>query len=384
MTGRSLSITRGCATHSGSTDMRRTARVRCSAASCANYSLWVSDCRSVASSAHVRERGLTLVELLVAMLIGLFLILGMSSIFLMNRQTYRTSGALANIEDGSRIAFELMARDIRSAGSTGCDSTSGRLANVLNDQSTDWWANWNNALHGYGGSQADPAVATGSGIGQRVANTDSIEIIGAGSSLASIAKHNPSAASMQLNESTTALYPGVIIIVCSPDHAAITQVSNYNSSNVTLVHNTGSSVSPGNCSKGLGYPTDCTTTNGNSYEFTRNSSISSLSATDWYIGNNPVGGRSLYRIALAQIAGGGSGMAAQAQEIVRNVTDMQITYLQRPNTSFVDASVVTDWGPVVAAHVQLQVESGPNTSTNGNQPIIRTFEATTTVRNRTN
>ncbi|TAN11000.1 MAG: prepilin-type cleavage/methylation domain-containing protein [Burkholderiaceae bacterium] len=364
--------------------MRRTAGVRCSAALCASCGSWVSDCRSVASSAHFRERGLTLVELLVAMLIGLFLIVGMGSIFLMNQQTYRTSSALANVEDGSRIAFELMARDIRSAGSTGCDSTSGRVANVLNDQSIDWWANWNNALRGYGGSQADPAVATGSGVGQRVANTDSIEIVGAGNSLASIAKHDPNAASMQLNAVTPALYPGAIIVICSPDHAAITQVSSYNSSNVTLVHNTGNTFSPGNCSKGLGYPTDCTTTNGNSYAFTPNSSISMLSATDWYIGNNPVGGRSLYRIALAQITSGGTGMAAQAQEIVRNVTDMQITYLQRPNTSFIDASAVTDWGPVIAAHVQLQVESGPNTSTNGNQPIIRTFEATTTVRNRTN
>lgn len=336
-----------------------------------------------ATRTHVHERGLTLVELLVAMLIGLFLIVGMSSIFLMNQQTYRTSNAVANVEDGSRIAFELMARDIRSAGSTGCDSASGRVANVLNDQSTDWWANWGNALRGYGGSQSDPAVATGSSAGQRVANTDSIEIIGAGSSLASIAKHNPNAASMQLNAATTALYPGAIIIVCSPDHAAVTQVSNYNSSNVTLVHNTGNSVSPGNCSKGLGYPTQCTT-NGNLYQFTANSAISSLSATDWYIGNNPAGGRSLYRIALAQITSGGTGMAAQAQEIVRDVTDMQITYLQRPNTAFVDASAVTNWGSVVAAHVKLQVESGFNASVNGNQPITRTLEATTAVRNRTN
>jgi type IV pilus assembly protein PilW len=327
---------------------------------------------------------------MIAMLLGLIVIAGVTSVFLAGQQSFRTNNALANVDDGSRIAFELMSRDIRGAGLTGCDSTSDRVANVLNNQGTDWWANWGNALHGYGGdkssaadgdvNQDDPAVTTGSGVGQRVAGTDSLQIISAGNLPVTIEEDKEPAANFKLNAPSDTLQSGDVIIVCSPDHSTIVQVSNYNNNNVTVVHNTGNVVSPGNCSKGLGYPTVCTT-NGNIYTFPPNSLIAALGASDWYIGNNPVEGKSLYRIALVNASG--TGVKTEAQEIVRNVTDMQITYLQNPNTTYVSAAAVTDWSQVIATHVTLTVESDfKRASVTGDQAIARTYSATTTVRNR--
>src|SRR3546814_5576753 len=59
---------------------------------------------------------------------------------------------------------------------------------------------------------------------------------------------------------TDTLFPYTTLfrsIICDPDHAAILQITNYQSTNVTVVHNSGNgSGDPGNCSKGLGYPTD--------------------------------------------------------------------------------------------------------------------------------
>lgn len=336
--------------------------------------------------------GFTLIELMIAMLLGLIVIAGVTSVFLAGQRSFRTNNALADVQDGSRIAFELLSRDIREAGQTGCDSSSSRLANVLNNQGSDWWANWGNALHGYGGSnsnaadgdvdQGDPAVTTGTGVGQRVAGTDSLEIISAGNLPVTIESDKEPAANFKLNMPSTTLQSGDVIIVCSPDHATIVQISNYNNSNVTVVHNTGNVVSPGNCSKGLGYPSDCTSTNGNLYTFPPNSVIAGLTASDWYIGNNASNGRSLYRIALVNT--GGTGVSTQAQEIVRNVTDMQITYLQNPNTSFVSAANVTNWADVAAARVTLTVQSTFQRATVKAQPIVRTYSATTTVRNRVN
>jgi len=339
-----------------------------------------------------RNRGFTLIELMIAMLLGLIVIAGVTSVFLAGQQSYRTNGALADVEDGSRIAFELLARDIRQAGLTGCDTSSGRIANVLNNQGTDWWANFGNALHGYGGvnssatdgdtNQDDPAVTTGAAVGQRVAGTDSLQVIGADDPPVTIKEDKEPAANFKLNEATTSLHDGDIIVVCSPDHATVVQISNYNSSNITVVHNTGNTISPGNCSKGLGYPTVCST-NGNVYSFPQNSSIAGLGASDWYIGNyNTTGGRSLYRIELTNTSG---SPGTTAQEIVRNVKDMQITYLQNPNASFVSAANVTDWSAVTAVRVTLTVESTfQRASVNGSEPISRTYSATTTVRNRVN
>jgi len=345
--------------------------------------------RHNAAGSARRTGGFTLIELMIAMILGLVVIAGVTSVFLAGQQSFRTNNALSDVEDGSRIAFELMARDIRQAGQTGCDSASNRVANVLSNQGTAWWANWGNALHGYGGAnssatdgdvdQADPAVTTGAGVGQRVAGTDSLQIVSAGNLPVTIEEDKEPAANFKLNAPSTTLQSGDVIIVCSPDHATIVQISNYNNSNVTVVHNTGNVVSPGNCSKGLGYPTQCTT-NGNIYTFPPNSTIAALSVSDWYIGNNGAGGQSLYRIGLVNASG--NGVATQAQEMVRNVTDMQITYLQTPNTAFLPAGGVTNWADVIAARVTLKVQSNFGRASVNATPIVRTYSATTTVRNR--
>lgn len=328
-------------------------------------------------------RGFTLIELMVAMLLGLIITAGVVSVLLANFRSYRTNTALSNVQAKSRIAFELMAREIRQAGLTGCDSQNGRIANVLvggpNDGGTlgAWWADYSNAVHGYGGSENDPGVTEGSTEGERVAGTDSLQLIGASGLALSVEDHNPGSAQLKLNASTTNLQDGDIIIICDPDHAAVVQISNYNSANVTLVHNAGGSESPGNCSKGLGFPTDCGTTNGNPYEFGDNSSISALAAHDWYIGVSPDGRRSLYRAAL----NGGTG-GTTAQEMVRGVSDMQIVYHDDTATSYVPATSITDWSDVDAARVTLTMESAKQRVGTDQQPLTRVFTFTTAIRNR--
>lgn len=333
------------------------------------------------------QRGLTLVELMVAMLLGLIIIGVVASVFIAGKQSFRTNYAIGEVGDSGRIAFELIARDLRQAGLTGCGNV-GRVANVLKNGPTNggtaWWANWDNAVVGYDGGAADPAVATSSNPGERVDGTDSIAVLSTAGSGLSVASHDPTSANIKLNEASSNLQPGDIIVVCDPDHAAITQISNYNSANVTLVHNTGTDE-PGNCSKGLGFPTDCTTTNGTTYTFGKNSQIALFSADDWYIGNNPAGGRSLYRQALVN---NGGNTAPQPEEMVRGVTDMQILYLQ-PNhaatpTTFIAAGKVTDWSHVNAVQITLILQSDTQRVTTGSNPqaLTRSITTTITLRNR--
>lgn len=330
--------------------------------------------------------GFTLVELMISLVLGLIVVGGVISVFLATQQSYRTNQALSEVQDNSRTAFEFLARDIRDAGLTGCGNT-GRVANVLNNSptggGTDWWANWGNTLIGYDNGVADPAVTTGTSVGQRVSATDSIEVIGAENSGLSVFAQNDTQANFKLNETTSNLQTGDIIMVCDPDHAVILQITNYNNNTVTLVHNTGNSVSPGNCSKGMGYPTTCTT-NGTGYTFGENSQIAQLAASDWYIGNNPVGGRSLYQISLANT--GGNVAPSAPQEIVRNVTDMQISYLLEGAASFVTAANVgaANWGNVDAVQVTLTLQSSDQRAGTNVQPLTRQYTTTITLRNRVN
>lgn len=332
---------------------------------------------------RAKLRGFTLIELMVAMLLGLVVIAGVSSVFLANMRSYHSNTALGDVQSNARIAFELMARDIRQAGLTGCNSRSGRISNVLSKgpnatANPDWWASWANAVHGY--ENDDPALTTGASETNHVKGTDSLEVLGVVGSGLSVSEDKEPAANFKLNEKSSDLQTGDIIMVCDPDHATIVQITDYNDSNVTVGHNTGSTLKPGNCSKGLGYPTVCTT-NGNSYTFGRNSSISKLAAHDWYIGINPDGGKSLYRVALTNSAG---NISTTAQEMVRNVTDMQITYHQGSDAKYVDADAVTNWSIVNAVRVTFTVESADQRAGTDDKPLKRTFTATTTIRNRVN
>ena len=333
--------------------------------------------RTLHLSGHAR--GFTLIELMVAMLLGLIVIGGVVSVFIANLSSYDTNQALSEVQSGSRTAFELMARDIRDAGLTGCNNGEP-IANVVNNSASTWWANWNNAVVGYDRTQTDPAIV--SGMPARTAGTDSLMLLGSANTGLSLAPASAStAANFKLNETTSTLQTGDIIMVCDPNHATIVQITDYNNSNVTVVHDTGNKVSPGNCSKGMGYPTVCTT-NGNPYSFGPNSQVAALNAVDWYVGPSSIGsGTSLYRIIVNPSATSSTPQAT-ANEMVPNVTGLTLAYHQPPSADFVSAAVVTNWSVVDAVKVTLQIQSSNKRATTNSQPITRTFVATTTIRNR--
>lgn len=73
-----------------------------------------SPLRSIHSSKH--QRGLSLIELMVAMLIGLFLILGVTQIFINNQKSYLfQQGQVGNQENG-RFALAILNQELSKAG----------------------------------------------------------------------------------------------------------------------------------------------------------------------------------------------------------------------------------------------------------------------------
>ena len=60
-------------------------------------------------------RGFSLVELMIALLIGLIVVGSAGSIYMANRRAYAATEVLGRVQESSRVAFELMARDIREA-----------------------------------------------------------------------------------------------------------------------------------------------------------------------------------------------------------------------------------------------------------------------------
>lgn len=328
-----------------------------------------------------RAQGFTLIELMVAMLLGLIVVGGVISVFVASQQTYRANEALGDVEDGSRTAFEMLARDLRYAGTTGCDNTNGRIANVVNDNTTLWYANWSVPLLGYDDASKDPVLsALTSTYGTPVAGSSSVRVLGTVNADVSVGSASDSPTSFNINAASTQLAAGDIVMLCDFDHATILQIGSYSSGGTSVGYTASDSPSPGNCSAGLGYPTICTSS-GNAYTFLPNARVALTTAVVWYIGNNPVGGKSLYRLPVTYSSTGAS--ATTPQEMVRNVNSMQINYLQSAGTAFTNAAGVGDWAAVNAAQVTLTLQSTnqkANVSNSG--PLTRTFTSTTTMRNR--
>ncbi|WP_374014112.1 PilW family protein [Pseudoxanthomonas koreensis] len=64
--------------------------------------------------------GLTLIELMIALLIGSMLVLGLVQVFGAARSAYQLSEGIARVQENGRFALDFLQRDIRMAGHFGC------------------------------------------------------------------------------------------------------------------------------------------------------------------------------------------------------------------------------------------------------------------------
>jgi type IV pilus assembly protein PilW len=74
---------------------------------------------------HSRQRGLTLIELMIAMALGLILSLAIGQVFMSSRHTNTSQEANARIQENARFAFHVMERELRMAGFVRNGATNG-------------------------------------------------------------------------------------------------------------------------------------------------------------------------------------------------------------------------------------------------------------------
>lgn len=96
-----------------------------------------------------RARGVSLVELMVALALGVFLLLGLTSLLLAVNKTGRLESALVEIQDNVRFALDALSSDLRGAHYSGCRSIDARLTVMARDtrfqgvygfeRSGRWW-----------------------------------------------------------------------------------------------------------------------------------------------------------------------------------------------------------------------------------------------------
>lgn len=67
-----------------------------------------------------RQRGLSIIELMITILLSTILLLGVLQLFTNTTLTDRTNTALGRVQESGRIALELIGKDARRAGYQGC------------------------------------------------------------------------------------------------------------------------------------------------------------------------------------------------------------------------------------------------------------------------
>lgn len=67
-----------------------------------------------------RARGVSLIELMIAIAIGSILLLGLVQVFSASRAAYITSEGMARVQESGRFAIDYLQRDLRMAGHFGC------------------------------------------------------------------------------------------------------------------------------------------------------------------------------------------------------------------------------------------------------------------------
>ncbi len=70
-----------------------------------------------------QQNGFSLVEIMIAMLISLFLLGGVIQVYSSTRTTYQTNEGLSRLQENARFIFNRMAADIKAAGYMGCNDS---------------------------------------------------------------------------------------------------------------------------------------------------------------------------------------------------------------------------------------------------------------------
>ena len=242
-----------------------------------------------------RQRGMTIVELMIAMTIGLVILGAVSALFINVRQTFRTADSMSRIQESARYAVEMLARDIRMAGFIGCGNLESITVNTIANAPVEELL-FNNAVRG----QDSPS---GQIAGITLIGADTIAIKrGLDTDVHLVGNLVPSNANIKINGNPYNFVADDVLMVTNCTHADVFRATNVSGGGtVTIAHSNSS-----NTGNRIG-------------TYDEDAFIMRLAQWVFFIGINPAGRPALFRTNT--VAGAGTPF-----EIVDNVENMEIEY----------------------------------------------------------
>jgi len=310
------------------------------------------------------EAGITLVELLVAMAIGVILAGGIFQVFVGSSDSYQMTTQLSRVQENGRFAMQILRQDVRGAGYLGCTQDVANFFSTLNDgtEAQAFIFDYRNAIFGFSGINVDEykwrdneneldlaALNNKTGLNIQVTaaedqrplpGSDIIIVRGVESDedLYLGEKMPDTSAVLRISGKSSRLKKegGDFLFVTDCQGATLFQSTEYMESSLKIQHNPGNSVSPGNKDKYLGHP------------YSQGSEFLFAKMAIYYVRNNQQGQPSLYMKRNLE----------PAIEIVEGVEMMKVRYGEDTNNDgtvdvYVDAGNVDDWANVRSVHIGL-------------------------------
>ncbi len=96
-----------------------------------------------------RHAGLSLIELMVALSIGAFLVLGVTTVFLANKDSATLENSLARLQENARFALDLMREDLYGTQFLGCNTGDVNFVNMIEDPNDPAFTRSLDGVRGY-------------------------------------------------------------------------------------------------------------------------------------------------------------------------------------------------------------------------------------------
>jgi len=318
------------------------------------------------------QRGLSLIELMISMLIGSVIILGVLNLFTANLQTYNVLQAQSRLQEGAHYGLNVMNRDVRKTGYRGCYSSGDLYAAVT-------------TIAGQFDIRTAFSVFNGGDTGWSSSNTALPSLISAtaqvGTDILVLRYIGNDEAYL-----TNPIAPGnaSIVVAADPANSAIVEddiALLHDCEKATLFEVTGISVSESDGTITFGH--DTTTALAETGTFGTDASVSSIRSRTYFIrqganGLEGSGGLSLYR---------DDGDGSQAYELVEGIEDFQITLGIDTDSDgvpnqYVAPSADLDVSRVVVMMVEMTANSvSPVGSSESDGLLRRAFRQTIQLRN---
>jgi len=355
------------------------------------------------------QRGFSLVEVLIALALGMLVISAALGIFLANRKTSEITRALGQLQENQRLVFSLLSADLRRAGDYPCASFSKRKDNNGNDplvylmnppyldlnphrdglRGSTTNAMDSVALYMYNASGASGYQQLDEVAGYATEITQNTGQIGPGVRSGHFGHVYPPGFAVTCNADVAMVYDLNNRERCSkyfsrqgcnqPGLRYCFWASNFNTQPNRINHPDQFSAQ---------YSSDCD-------EFGRSAAFSfgiQYLKVDWYVAENGRGGNSLYRhyVYPHNLGGGEYEPREKTEEIIAGVSHLQLRYHVRGQQTYQPAHNINDdqWPNVDTVHIKITFQ--PTTldglgqidiqGTNG-EPLSRDMEAYITVRN---